>query len=324
MSIVGVKSLIYGADDPGECIRFYEDFGLPRQDSDPAGADFMLEDGASVLVRSNDDPNLPERFTTHPGVRELIWGVDSQSSLDAIADDLSRDRQVDVTDDGTLHTVDDLGIAIGFSVFNRRLIETEKARENTPGEINRWDSHRKWYERACPKTINHIGWAVPEIDAVLPFYVNRLNFRVTDISQNVGIFLRCNGRNEHHNVFLRETKKDLRWHHVCFGVENIDEMMAGANLMQVRGWKTRRGLGRHRIASALEYYLNNPAGGDSEYGADTDYLTDDWKPRLWEPVFGNNFWYGNVPENVKSLPEWKVRVLDQPVESFHQFDDATF
>ena len=38
------------------------------------------------------------------------------------------------------------------------------------------------------------------------------------------------------------------------------------------------GLSRHRISSAIYYYLDNPSGGEAEYPLSTrDYLDDNWR-----------------------------------------------
>ena len=66
------------------------------------------------------------------------------------------------------------------------------------------------------------------------------------------------------------------------------------------------------------YYISNPAGGQSEYSADTHYLTDEWKPRLWAPAFGNFHWVGTIPNALREAPEWKVRVLEEPIPPFSQ------
>jgi hypothetical protein len=62
--------------------------------------------------------------------------------------------------------------------------------------------------------------------------------------------------------------------------------------------------------------MPNPAGGRSEYSADTDYLTDEWRPRLWEPMFGNWHWVGKVPDAFRNAPAWDVRVLEEPIPPF--------
>ena len=326
MSILGVQSIVYGTDKVEECVRFHDDFGLPKVKEGEFGADFQLGEGSTVLVRKSDDPSIPAPWSKEPGVREVIWGVSDQKSLDAIEKDLSSDRKLTRDGDGTLHTHDDQGIAIGFRLFNRTLPELENVPHNNASNVHRLNRHRKWYKRAEPKLIHHVVYGAPDVDAQVAFYTKRLNFRITDISRGLGVFLRCDGRNEHHNLFFLKSSfinaDDSCWHHVCYGVESIDEVMAGANHLQKIGHVSPEGLGRHRIASALFYYVNNPAGGTSEYGADTDYVDDNWKPRLWEPMFGNFFWVGKWPEWAAKDIEWNVEIIDGPVPSFSELSQA--
>jgi len=326
MSILGVQSIVYATDDIAACIRFHDEFGLDKVDEGDWGADYLLQEGSTVLVRKTDDRSLPAAWSKEPGVREAIWGVSDQAALDAIEADLSTDRAVARDDDGTLHTTDDQGIAIGFRLFDRKTPDYDDDAHNNAGHVHRLNRHRKWYERAEPKLINHVVFGAVDIDKAVAFYTERLDFRVSDISRGLGVFLRCDGRHEHHNLFFIKSgfvnADDPCWHHVCYGVENIDEIMAGANRMQKLGYESPEGIGRHRIASALFYYLNNPAGGTSEYGADTDYLDDDWKPRLWEPMFGNFFWVGKWPDWAAKDIEWNVRVLDGPIPSFSELSQG--
>ena len=327
MTVLGVQEITYGVDDVAACVRFHDDFGLPKASEGEWGADFTLEEGSAVRVRAGDDPSLPARWSDQPGAREVIWGVDSEHSLVAIEAELGADRIVARGEDGTLRTTDDQGIPIGFRAFDRRPPAYDDDAHNNAAKVHRWNRHRKWFKRAEPKLINHVVFAVPDVDTAVAFYVDRLGFRITDVSRGLGVFLRCDGRNEHHNLFFLNSRfiqaDGPCWHHVCYGVENIDEIMAGANHLQKLGYESPEGIGRHRIASALFYYVNNPAGGTSEYGADTDYLDDDWKPRLWEPMFGNFFWVGRWPEWADKDIEWNVRVLDIPVPSFNALSEAT-
>ena len=88
--------------------------------------------------------------------------------------------------------------------------------------------------------------------------------------------------------------------------------MLGANHMERCGWpKSHFGLGRHRIDSALFFYLPCPAGGEAEYGADADYVDDSWVPRDWvEPLFGFAHFVHNLPPFLATEPAWDVRYLD--------------
>ena len=314
MSITGIQSLVYGVDDLDTAIRFFGDFGLPLERRDAKGADFRLAEGSSVLVRAKDDATLPPAFSTGQGPREIVWGVDSEKSLDRLGDDLARDRKVQRDDSGTLHTIDDVGLPIAFRLYRRTPPQDPPQMENGLSTIKRWNQMRKWYEHAVPKVLHHAVFFVPDVDKGISFYVKRLDFRVTDMIRNAGVFMRCDGRNDHHNLFFIRAK-EARFNHVAFGVDNIDEMMTGVNELQRRGWASKEGLGRHRATSIIFCYVECPAGGSCEYMCDSDYLTDAWQPNLWEPGFANHHWLGAWNPKTPA-PEWKMRPLPSPVPSF--------
>ena len=301
--IIGIKRVVFGVDNIETSIKFFRDFGLELADQKAGTARFALPEGSSIELRAADDPALPPPFLEGNGPRQIIWGVDTAQSLDAIKANLSTDRKVAQTG-GTFTTVDDIGMPIGFEVFDRHLPVVETPPENTPSRIARWNLHRKWYDRAKPKLIFHAVFGTPEVDAAVAFYTKRLQFRVTDINRGVGIFMRCDGRHEHHNLFFLKTPKPM-FSHVSFGVDNLDELMAGANVMQREKWADGFGLGRHRVSSMVFYYLKSPAGGQVEYSADCDYLTDDWKPRLWDPHFGHLHWVGRAEQPGSSEGEFE-------------------
>ena len=119
MTILGIESIAYGVADLDGSIRFFEDFGLPLGERSGRGADFALAEGSRVRIRAMDDPSLPKPFAQGPGLRELVWGVDSEATLDRLATDLGRDRALTLDNDGTIHTNDDAGLAIGFRVYRR-------------------------------------------------------------------------------------------------------------------------------------------------------------------------------------------------------------
>ena len=324
MAINGIASLIYGVPDVAEATRFYKDFGLTIEREDDAGSDFSVADGATILIRHMTDPALRENVLERPGVRETIWGVDTAESLDELETKLSAVGDVTRDDDGTLHTVDSVGIPLGFRVFERTVVAGEHVPTNTVDTVQRWNANRKWYERAHPRVIHHIGYTVPkdDIDKIEAFYVDVLNFRVTDISRDLATFLLADGRQDHHSIFIMDSDrvqaKGITWNHVSFGVENIDELMAGANQLQRRGWQSFLGISRHRISSAINYYANNPGGGDSEYLTDIDYITEEWKPRIWDPRFGMMMWSHEIPDFMNPEPEWDVTVVEGEMPKFSE------
>ncbi len=313
MALLGIESLIYGVDDLEASLKFYDDFGLERAEQDGGGAVYRLPEGSSLLIRAKDDPRLPPPFLAGQGPREIIWGVDSAETLEQVAAELGRDRSVHRDADGTVHTLDDAGIRIGFRPFARRDLGVDAAPpENNLSQPVRMNRHRKWYERARPRLINHVVFGVPDVDRGVGFYVDRLGFRITDIMRGFGMFMRCDGRHDHHNLFFFRGNGRLFFSHVSFGVETIDELMVGAMQMQRQGWTSPVGLGRHRISSLVFYYMNSPAGGQTEYSADSDYLDDDWTPRLWDQEFGQHHWLAVLPQDARIAGSGDAEPLKGP------------
>lgn len=306
MAIVGIHSLIYHVEDLGSCAAFMREFGLAPVASDPGDARFALPDGAGVTLRRASAPPAG-------GMVRTVWGVDTPASLDELIAGLVRDRKVERDGDGIFWFDSDCGMTMGLALFDRRPVLCAPDPINAPGRVRRLDTWRKWRERALPRTINHVVYGVDDYKASWDFFRHRLGFRLSDHSRGLGVFLRADGAPEHHTLFLQ----NCHYHapgaagflHACFGVEDIDELMAGANHMARRGYRSRLGVGRHRIASALFYYLDCPAGGEIEYGADTDYLDDHWQPREWDPKFGFISWCSNLPPFMQEPAVPQVRIL---------------
>jgi hypothetical protein len=308
MPINGVQTAVFGVDDLALCDKFFTDFGLKVSAKSEGTITYRLPEGSYVVLKKSNDPSLPPTYSPGPGIREVIWGVDCQSTLDSIEADLKKDRTVTKDSDNTLHTIDDLGLGIGFRVFERQPLVPKDDQVNSPGRSVRWNKHRTWYERATPQLIYHVVFGCSDLDKPIGFYRDRLKFRITDVARDRGVFFRAEGRNDHHNIFWARTGKP-QFLHISFGVENLDELLAGANDMQRKGWKSQLGLGRHRISSTLYFYLKSPAGGEAEYSADPDCLDDSWQPRIWEPLFGNQHWVAALPECLATPPKEDVRLL---------------
>lgn len=310
MAIVGIESLIYAVDDLDLAARFFIDYGLELANQSSSEVVFELPVGAKVVLKRMDDPSLAPAYETGPGVRETIWGVDTPQALEDLVAGLATDREVRRDGDGSAHFLDDNGLPFGLRLFTKRALDFEPENGNAPGRIQRLNSMRKWYDRARPKTINHVVYVVENYARTFVFFRDRLGFRLTDHSIGLGLFARADGANEHHSIFLAKVRDEVApaYKHAAFGVENIDEMMVGANRMTRLGWKGPRGLARHRVSSALFYYVLCPAGGEAEYHADTDYMDDDWVPRVWNAMFGFIQWMHDLPDFLmKPAPEeWSL------------------
>ena len=312
MAIIGIERLVYAVQDLAECTRYFDDFGLSTESVDDGATVFRLPEGSRVVLHREGDARLPASGLADSGVREVIWGCDSQRSLDALVAGLRTDRQVDIDAEGTAHFQADGGIAMGLAVLVRGNVVFAPDPVNAPLRVNRLNQTRKWRRRCMPKTIAHVVFGVKDHAATGRFMMERLGFRLSDVMRDTGLFLRCDGSSDHHQLFLVEADATLegfdgkpRFHHANFGVEDIDELMIGVNHMERKGWpKSSVGLGRHRLSSGLFCYLPCPAGGQAEYGTDFDALDDNWIPRIYEIKFSFSIWLSVLPPFLLEEPEW--------------------
>ena len=135
MAILGIESVDYGVDDIAHA-QFYRDFGLEEVSASSDCVEFQLAEGSRVRILTEDHPELPARFQEGNGVRCVYFGVDSEASLETIASELGRDREV-VRTDGTVRSVDEAGIPIGFRVWQPTAVSSEPSAINAPGVANR-------------------------------------------------------------------------------------------------------------------------------------------------------------------------------------------
>ena len=102
MNIIGLDALVFGVDDIQACSDFLRDYGLQPVDVDSRGGRFEALDGTAVIIRSADDASLPAAIGPAPSIRETVYGVVCAADLDAIADELGRDRPVTRDANGVL------------------------------------------------------------------------------------------------------------------------------------------------------------------------------------------------------------------------------
>jgi len=279
-----VESLVYGAEDLDAGIRYFEDWGLPCAGRGAHGADFTLPSGQTILARSSKDGSLPAAPDGGSTLREAIWGVSDAAVLERIGAELGRDREIK-SDSGGLHTRDEAGFAIGFRVA----APAPRAPTSAAPRLNRpYDPER----RARPSRLGHVVYnsAKKDLEKQLAFYLERLNFRLTDRALDTGAFMRCQGSTDHHNLFFAIRADRASFNHAAFEVRDIDEIVLGGKYMKSRGWRPNTPLGRHILGSNVFWYFDNPCGGRTEYYSDMDQMDDNWKPRIWEKNPGFAMW----------------------------------
>lgn len=276
----GVECVKFAVQDVAQACRFASDWGLTYVASaDPEMKVFRAVDGSEVQVFAAD-PSRTERTPIGggSGLCQLVFGVEDQQSLDALVDELSRDRRAEFDAEGVLHSVDDLGINLAFRIAQRRAVPLDVTRYNAPGNPERINRRAPRYEAAKPREISHIAIGVDDAGEAVQFYLKRLGFIVSDRYANRGVFMRCSPAGNHHHVFFMNAKvPGTRFNHLAFKVRDIHEVIGGGQHVESLGWKTFAGPGRHIISSACFWYFQTPFGGSWEYAADEDIVTSEWE-----------------------------------------------
>ena len=278
--IKGLDRIRFAVEQLEDALRFADDWGLTQIQSDqPHSYLFVTTDNSQVEI-VQADRNDPDRTAigNASGLCEMVWGVEDQASLDAIAIELAKDRRIYVDAQGTVHSHDDLGIALAFRIAQRRYIPFNDTQFNAPSQPKRVNSRAPRYEKAQPYEISHLAIGVDHAGQAVQFYIQRLGFLVSDRYADRGVFIRCAVEGNHHHLFFMNGKQPgTRFNHLAFKVRDIHEVIFGGQHVDAQGWQTFAGPGRHRVSSACFWYFHSPFGGAWEYAADEDIVTQEWQ-----------------------------------------------
>lgn len=285
MKILRIEELVFGADDVAAGTRYFEDWGLEKLEAGARGGDFTMPSGQIIKIRDAGDGSLPPVAEPRSTLREAIWGVDTKASLEELAGELGRDRDVRRGAGGTLHTRDPHGFPIGFRVAAPKAVAAPQPRDrlNHPFDGS---------ARVKPMRIGHLVYSVTRAKEAegAAFYIDRLGFRISDRSPDFGDFLRAAGALDHHTLGLFNFRDKAAFGHIAFEVASFDEVMLGGQWMKSKGWKPQNKPGRHIVGSNVFWNFVSPCGGSTEYFSDMDLMNDDWQPRIWEKFPGAHVW----------------------------------
>jgi catechol 2,3-dioxygenase-like lactoylglutathione lyase family enzyme len=280
MDIIGPDALVFGVDDVAACSQYLVDYGLT-----PAGhGRFEALDGTAIVIAHKDDPSLPPGLGTSSMLRKTVYGVADAAALQAIADELKRDRTVERLPDGSIETVDDMGFVLGFQVTVRKPLALAAEAINAAGAAPQRPANVLGVrdDADCrPRTLSHVVYFVPDAARAEAFYVDRLGFVCTDRFTGVGPFLRPAGTQDHHTLFMIQTPPFMKGcEHFTFHLGGPTEVMQAGTRFVQKGYESFWGPGRHRFGSNWFWYFNSPLGCHVEYDADMDLHDDSWAARV--------------------------------------------
>lgn len=283
MNIVGIEALVFGVTDTKDAARFLNDFGLKKGQSDVAGAElYLTQDQSRLYVHDAMDASLPKAIEDGSTLREVVWGVADDASLEALAQRLVGQPGY-TKGSGFVQCLDPNGMSLRFVLTSVKPVSLPVTGINQYGDVQRINAPSPVYQQAEPVRVGHVVFFTPDLATVQAFYIDVLGFHLSDAYNGRGAFLRCKGEGYHHDLFLLcIPNKPVGLNHVAFVVRDIHEVIGGGISMNRKQWSTFIGPGRHPISSAYFWYVNSPFGGAFEYYTNDDYLTEAWQPRFYD------------------------------------------
>jgi catechol 2,3-dioxygenase-like lactoylglutathione lyase family enzyme len=240
-------------------------WGLTQVGGD-TGIAFLAADGSPenyvLRLRRDSDKRL-----------DLVaFGAQDAAQVDALADKLAREGVTLATEPGPVQTP---GGGYGFRFFDidGRTIEVSS-------DV-RTRAHRQIEEReSVPVRLSHVVLNSTSIDKTRDWYVQHLDFALSDTLGDVMHFMRCNPR--HHSLaFARGPHVAL--HHVSFELRGLDEYMRGTGRVLRAGAQKVWGPGRHLAGDNTFSYFLDPQGNTIEYTTALQELDEDtWHPHLYD------------------------------------------
>jgi len=281
MNITGLESLVFGVHDLAACRQYLLDYGL-KPAVDDANT-LVAMDGTGVELHPADAPHLPAA-PNDCQLRLTVMGVADEATLEAIAAELGRDREV-IRANGRVQSVDDTGFAIAFQVSRRRPLSLLGELSNAPGSpVLRTPNQlgvQADRQHIQPRGLSHLVYFVPDVAKAERFYVERLGFRVTDRFDGVGPFMQPAGALDHHSHFLIGAPAFMQGvEHFTFHFSGPTEVIQNGTRFVEAGYQPFWGPGRHIFGSNWFWYFNSPFGCHLEMDADMDQHDNTWRPRV--------------------------------------------
>lgn len=249
-------------------------------------------EGQVFLRCSGDHHNVVLSQGSEPGLRRLAFEMESQRALDAAATHLAH-----------------LGIKVTeLSAAEREVLRqgpTLRFKEPTTGLNIELFSGMETMDTPFEPTVakiarlGHVVLNSRNRAATVEFFLNDLNFRVSDHFGEAVSFMRCHPNPFHHTFAIAQSDHD-GLHHVNFMVSDMDDVGQAWYRMNKAQVPIVFGPGRHSISSGSVFiYFLDPDGMTFEYSFGMETF-DEFNPRpakLMPPVLESlDNWGGGPPK----------------------------
>jgi catechol 2,3-dioxygenase len=239
------------------------------------------------------------RQATQPGIGHVAFQVRREQDLDAL-EALYRSRGCYVE---RLPAGAEPGLGAALRVQDSWGFPLEFYAEmaTVPWKLQQYHE----YHGAEVMRLDHVSFAVREVDPVYQWYTQELGFACSEMTVTDDTPARKWGAWLHrkqtsHDVAL-QTGESPMVHHTSFISASMPSLMKSLDVLAASGYHTaiERGPGRHGTTNAFFLYLRDPDGNRFELFTGDYLLVDpDWEPIQWslEDEQRQTFWGAPAPD----------------------------
>jgi catechol 2,3-dioxygenase-like lactoylglutathione lyase family enzyme len=130
-----------------------------------------------------------------------------------------------------------------------------------------------------PTHLGHVNLHVPDVRRCVDFLQTVLDFRISDVIEGRGVFLRCGS--EHHAIGVLEGRGVL--HHHAWGVPGVGDLSRIGDIVDDLGGTLLWGPLRHGAGNNIAIYFAEPSGAVIEVYTEMEAI-------LNEEVFSHRTW----------------------------------
>lgn len=289
MTIMRIEGLTYGVEDVAECTRFLDDAGfLPDDQYAGEGVQFRTRANQFMRMVPLDTKAYPPAIEAGSTLRQVSWGVDNDEGLEEISRALGVARNAD----GTITTVDPMGMGLEFRIVDSKPLDLVPTKYNMSTAVSRRNDTVQLKYEARPLRIAHAGCdlELAKREETRDFYINKLKFKPTEDLLQIGVFLQCEGDTEHHQWFVFHRANKFGYNHFAVEAGDFDSVVLSGEHLLKKGWKEARRLGRHLIGSNIFRFFHVPFGGRMEFTADMDHIDKDFPTKIVENRPSHHLW----------------------------------
>jgi catechol 2,3-dioxygenase len=263
---------------------------------DIVGLDEVDRDGDTVFLRSWGDFEH-HSLSLAPGgearVDHVAWRTKRPEHVEQFADGRDDVRWIEPGEEKGQ------GRAVRFESPQGHSFELYYEMEKAPRSARlKSNSARAWSHGVSPRRIDHVNLVSDDPAQTCSWLGETLGFEMRElISMNDGSMLGgwMGTTNLLHDIAVMRDERAARFHHVAYYLDNAQDVLRAADILQEHALLVDAGPGRHGISQAIFLYVKDPASGHRLELFSGGYLVfePDWEPVVWhedELALGMTWW----------------------------------